>query len=160
MLLVWPLSLSSDYSPQVIPAYDGLSFAAVLGFLVVVTVPALIIVGRRRAPAISFTAALAALSFLPTSNLLFAGGVILAERNPYLDAAHAIFLLSVGDTTEARPLIARLSTRTETPAIRMSLRAQFLFDLRRGNLQAAHAALDSARQRFPGDESWSRQYLQ
>jgi len=261
VLLVWPLSLSSDYSPQVIPAYDGLSFAAVLGFLVVVTVPALIIVCRRRAPAISFTAALAALSFLPTSNLLFAGGVVLAERNlylavalpaaivgtgfawlmrqrgarpafalsgalaiasaaiainrlpswrdnrtqlltllaehpesytghasaaavlagrgdtagarqqyriadslfqgdPYLDAAHAIFLLSVGDTTAARPLIARLSTRTETPAIRMSLRAQFLLDLRRGDLAAARAALDSARERFPGDESWYRQYLQ
>jgi protein O-mannosyl-transferase len=261
VLLVWPLSLSSDYSPQVIPAYDGLSFAAVLGFLVVVAIPALIIVCRRRAPAISFTAALAALSFVPTSNLLFAGGVVLAERNlylavalpaaivgtgfawlmgqrgarpafalsgalaiasaaiaisrlpswsdnrtqlltllaehpesytghasaaavlagrgdtagarqqyriadslfqddPYLDAAHAIFLLSVGDTTAARPLIARLSTRTETPAIRMSLRAQFLFDLRRGDLAAARAALDSALERFPGDESWYRQYLQ
>ena len=266
VLLVWPLSLSSDYSPQVIPAYSGLSFAAVLGFLVVVAIPALIIVCRRPAPAISFTAALAALSFLPTSNLLFAGGVVLAERNlylavalpaallgtaiarfahprptphaprtmaaalgasvvlasavlsflrlpawrdnrtqlltllaehpesytghasaaavlagrgdtasarqqyriadslfqgdPYLDAAHAIFLLSVGDTMAARPLIARLSTRTETPAIRMSLRAQFLFDLRRGDLAAARAALDSARERFPGDESWYRQYLQ
>jgi hypothetical protein len=274
VLLVWPLSLSSDYSPQVIPAYAGLSFAAVLGFLAVVAVPALIVVCRRPAPAISFAAALAALSFLPASNLLFAGGVVLAERNlylavalpagllgtaiaksmqsrtphpslrsgqaharrtmtailsasvalacvvlslvrlpawrdnrtqlltllaehpesyighasaaavlagrgdtagarqhyriadslfhgdPYLDAAHAIFLLGLGDTTAARPLIARISTRTETPAVRMSLRAQFLFDLRRGDVVAAHAVADSARQRFPGDESWYRQYLQ
>jgi len=266
VLLVWPLSLSSDYSPQVIPAYDGLSFAAVLGFLVVVAVPALIIVCRRRAPAIAFASAVAALSFLPTSNLLFAGGIVLAERNlylalalpavlvgtviatfvklrtphtarrtitgavcasaavacavlslvrlpawrdnrsqllallaehpesyvghasaaavlagrgdtagarqqyriadslfgsdPYLDAAHAIFLLSVGDTTAARPLIARNSTRTETPAVRMSLRAQFLFDVRRGDLAAARALADSAQARFPGDESWYRQYLQ
>ena len=259
VLLVWPLSLSSDYSPQVIPAYDGLSVAAIFGFLIVIAVPGLIIVCRRRAPAISFTAAVGALSFLPASNLLFAGGVVLAERNlylaialpaallgtaiakfiqprtitaslgaavviacavlawirlpawadnrshllallaehpesyighasaaavlagsgdtagarrqyriadslfardPYLDAAHAIFLLSVGDTATARPLVARIGTRTEPPAVRMSLRAQFLFDLRRGNLAAARVALDSARKRFPGDESWYRQYLQ
>jgi hypothetical protein len=274
VLLVWPISLSSDYSPQVIPAHDGLSFAAVLGFLIVVAVPALIIACRRRAPAISFTAALAALSFLPASNLLFAGGVVLAERNlylavalpaallgsvlglvaqlrtthpslrsgqadarartamlvaslavvacvalswirmpawrdnrtqlltllaehpesylghasaaavlagrgdtagardqyriadslfgadPYLDAAHAIFLLSVGDTVAARPLIARMRTRTEAPASRMALRAQFLFDLRRGDLAAARMVADSARRRFPADEAWYRPYLQ
>jgi len=80
--------------------------------------------------------------------------------DPYLDAAHAIFLLSVGDTTAARPLIARNSTRTETPAVRMSLRAQFLFDVCRGDLAAARALADSAQARFPGDESWYRQYLQ
>ena len=267
VLLVWPVSLSSDYSPQVIPAYDGLSVAAVLGVLIVISVPALTIVCRRPAPAISFTTAVAAFSFLPASNLLFAGGVVLAERNlylavalpaallgaaigrlmeartphaarrrratvlvttlaalagaalvlirlpawrdnraqlltllaehpesylghasaaavlagrgdtagarqqyriadslfvgdPYLDAAHAIFLLSVGDTGGARPLIQRIKTRTETPASRMALRAQFLFDLRRGDVAAAQAALDSARRRFPEDESWYRQYYQ
>ena len=272
-LLVWPLSLSSDYSPQVIPAYEGLSLAAVVGFLIVVAAPALVIACRRRAPAVSFTAALAALSFLPTSNLLFAGGIVLAERNlylavalpaaivgtglawlaarhatlspsperrggqgvrtaiaagglvalacavlvgvrlpawrdnrtqlltllaehpesylghasaaavlagrgdtagarqqyriadslfvgdPYLDAAHAIFLLGAGDTTGARPLIDRISTRTEAPASRMALRAQFLFDLRRGDVAAALAIADSARRRFPADEEWYRLYL-
>ena len=285
LLLVLPVSLSSDYSPQVIPAYEGISLAAVLGFLIVVATPALVIAYRRRAPAVSFTAGLAALSFLPTSNLLFAGGIVLAERNlylavalpaallgaaiarfehprtthdarrtavprtthdarrpthdarrtmtvalgalvaiacallsfvrlpawrdnrtqlltllaehpesylghasaaavlagrgdsagarhqyrladslfagdPYLDAAHAIFLLGVGDTAGAGPLIARIRTRTEAPATRMALRAQFLFDLRRGDLLAARAIADSARRRFPADEGWYRLYLQ
>lgn len=264
-LLVFPVSLSSDYSPQVIPAYESVSFAAVLGFLIVLAVPALVIGCRRRAPAISFAAALAALSFLPTSNLLFAGGIVLAERNlylavalpaallgsaiarfvqprathhaprtmtaalgtsvavacaflsfvrlpawrdnraqllallaehpesylghasaaavlagagdtagarqqyniadslfaddPYVAAAHAIFLLNIGDTSAARPLVARVSTRTETPAIRMALRAQFLFDLRRGDVAAARVLADSARRRFPVDDAWYRQYL-
>jgi len=87
LLLFLPISLSSDYSPRVIPAYDGLSLAAVLGFLVVVAVPVIVIACRRRAPAMSFTVAVAALSFLPTSNLLFAGGIVLAERNLYLAVA-------------------------------------------------------------------------
>lgn len=267
LLLFLPISLSSDYGPRVIPAYDDLSVAAVLGVAIVIAVPALIITCRRRAPAISFTAAVAALSFLPTSNLLFAGGLVLAERNlylavglpaallgtliatlaqsrtthderrtrgtvligsviavalalvtvlrlpswrdnrtqlltllaehpesyighasaaavlagardtagareqyriadslfagdPYLDAARAIFLVNVGDTAGARPLLTRARTRTEPAARRMALRAQFLYDLRRGDAAAARAVADSARQAFPGDQAWYRAYLQ
>jgi hypothetical protein len=266
LLLFVPTSLSSDYSPQVIPAYTGISLAAILGLLLVIAVPVLVIACRRRAPAISFAIAIGALSFLPTSNLLFAGGVVLAERNlylavaipaviigaliarfeqptthhaprtrvgvlgasvvaiacafvsvirlpswrdnraqlltlltehpesyighasaaavlagagdtagareqyriadslfagdPYLDAARAIFLLNVGDTAGARPLVARVRTRTEPAARRMALRAQFLFDLRRGDTAGARVVADSARQGFPGDEPWYRAYLQ
>jgi len=39
---------------------------------------------RRRASSVSFAAAVAALAYLPTSNLLFPSGVVLAERNLYL----------------------------------------------------------------------------
>ena len=261
VLLVWPVSLSSDYSPRVIPAYTGLSVAAVLGFVIVVALPALVVAYRRRAPAISFAAALAALSYLPTSNLLFAGGIVLAERNlylavalpaaligtavawlearrglraaiaaaglvaiacgglaldrlpawrdnraqlltllvehpesylghasaaavlagsgdtagarhqyrvadslfasdAYLDAAHAIFLLGIGDTAGAAPLIARIRARSEAARSRVALRAQFLFELRRGDRSAAMAIADTARQRFPDDEAWYRAYEQ
>jgi hypothetical protein len=255
VLLVWPVSLSSDYSPQVIPAYVGLSVAAVFGCLIVVAVPALVFFCRRHAPAIALSAAIAALSFLPASNLLFAGGVVLAERklylaiiatgvawlverrgsrpalaaaatvalacatmallrlpawrdnraqlltllsehpesylghasaaavlagrgdnagardqyrvadslfsgDPYLDAAHAIFLLELGDTAAARPLIARLRARSDSGVNRAGLRAQFLFDWRRGDRAAARAIADSARRRFPADDMWYRTYLQ
>ena len=259
LLLFLPTSLSSDYGPQVIPAYTGISLAAILGLFMVIAVPVLVIACRRRAPAISFATLIAALSFLPTSNLLFAGGIVLAERNlylavavpavlvgtlvrfvqsrtrapmlvgalvsivcaaltlirlptwrdnrtqlltlleqhpesyighasaaavlagagdtagardqyriadslfagdPYLDAARAIFLLNVGDTAGARPLVARVSARTERAARRMALRARFLLDLRRGDVAAARAVADSAAQGFPPDESWYRAYLQ
>jgi protein O-mannosyl-transferase len=86
-LLVWPMSLSVDYSPQVIPARSGFSFAALLGLCVVVLIPALVVVCRRRAPAIAFAAGVAALSCVPTANLFFASGVTLAERNLYLAIA-------------------------------------------------------------------------
>jgi hypothetical protein len=87
LLLIWPASLSVDYNPQVLPARDGISFAAVLGLGVVVGIPALALWCRRRAPAISFGAGIAALSCLPTANLFFPAGVVLAERNLYLAVA-------------------------------------------------------------------------
>jgi len=87
LVLIWPASLSVDYNPQVLPARDGISVAAVLGLGVVVGIPALALWCRRRAPAISFGAGIAALSCLPTANLFFPAGVVLAERNLYLAVA-------------------------------------------------------------------------
>jgi len=86
-LLLWPASLSSDYGPQVLPVRSALSVEALLGLCVAIVVPTLVFWCRRRAPAIAFAAGLAALSYLPTSNILFASGVVLAERNLYLAAA-------------------------------------------------------------------------
>ena len=96
MLLVWPASLSADYSPQVLPARAGFSAEAVAGALVVVAVPALVFWCRRRVPAVAFAAALAVLSYLPTANLLFASGVVLAERNLYLAVALPAALVGLG----------------------------------------------------------------
>ena len=87
LLLFWPVSLSVDYNPQVLPARAGLSIAAVLGSFIIAGVPALALWCRRRAPAISFAAGLAALSYLPTANLFYSAGVVLAERNLYLAVA-------------------------------------------------------------------------
>ncbi len=86
-LLVWPASLSVDYNPQVLPARTGMSIAAVLGIVVLIGVPVVALWCRRRAPAIAFAAGIAALSYLPTANLFFSAGVVLAERNLYLPVA-------------------------------------------------------------------------
>jgi len=261
VLLFWPVSLSSDYSPQVIPAYAGISFAAVLGALVAVAVPLVVIRCRRPAPAISFAVAIAGLSYLPTANLLFPSGVLLAERtlylavalpaavagsafvwleqrkrlrpaiaaivivavacctrsllrlpawrdnraqlltlmlehpesyqghasaaavlagrgdtagarrqyrladslfpgDPFLDAAHAIFLLGIGDTSSAAPLIGRLKDRKVGIADRAAMRARFLFEWLRGDQARALAIRDSALVRFPVDGVWYRNYTQ
>ena len=263
LLLFWPGSLSSDYSPRVIPAYTGVSLAALLGLCIVVIVPLLVFWCRppRRAPAISFAAGIASLSYLPTANLLFASGIVLAERNlyltvalpaaivgfgfawlerqqrlrpavlgvalialvlgtrsllrlpawrdnraqlltllvehpesylghasaaavlagrgdtagarrqyqladslfpgdPYLDAAHAIFLLGIGDTATAAPLIDRIRIRSAGVADRAGLRARFLFELRRGDRAGALAVRDTAHVRFPADSVWYLNYLQ
>lgn len=97
-VLVWPASLSADYGPQVIPARAGVSLAALLGFCVVLFVPALALWCRRRAPAIAFAAGLATLSYVPTANLFFPSGVALAERNLYLAVAFPAVLVGLATT--------------------------------------------------------------
>ncbi len=102
-LLVWPASLSVDYGPQVIPARTSLSLAALFGAALVIAVPILVLWCWRRAPAAAFTLALAALSYLPTSNLLFPSGVVLAERNLYLAALVAAVLVAMAfEFTQSR----------------------------------------------------------
>ena len=93
-LLVWPIDLSADYNPQVIAAPATFGAAAMAGALVVVVVLALLT--RRRSPALAFAAALAALAYLPTSNLLFPSGILLAERNLYLPVLLAAVLAGMG----------------------------------------------------------------
>jgi hypothetical protein len=83
-LLFWPVSLSVDYSPQVIPYRTSISFAAILGAGIALLVLWSGFAARRRAPALCFAALGTALAYLPTSNLLFPVGVVLAERNLYL----------------------------------------------------------------------------
>lgn len=83
-LLVWPVNLSADYGPQVIPAYRAFSLAALAGTVIV----AATLWGgwriRRTAPTLTFAAWAAAAAYLPTSNLLFPSGIVLAERALYV----------------------------------------------------------------------------
>jgi len=83
-LLFWPVTLSADYGPQVIPYRAGLSLAAVAGVGVVAGAVWLTIVARRLAPALSFAAGTTAIAALPTSNLLFPSGIVLSERDLYV----------------------------------------------------------------------------
>src|SRR5260370_22003195 len=83
-LLAWPLHLSADYGPQVIPAHTGISLAALGGALIVVATLAGGWWVRRTAPTLTFAAWCSAVTYLPTSNLLFPSGIVLAERTLYL----------------------------------------------------------------------------
>jgi protein O-mannosyl-transferase len=83
-LLVWPFDLAPDYNPQVIPRRTSWSIVATIGL---VTSLALLLLAwklRHRTPA--FTAGIlgSVIAYAPTSNLLFASGIALAERNLYL----------------------------------------------------------------------------
>jgi protein O-mannosyl-transferase len=83
-LLFWPVTLSVDYGPQVIPYRTGLSLAAVAGVGVVAGIVWLTIVARHRARALSFAAGTTAIAALPTANLLFPSGIVLSERDLYI----------------------------------------------------------------------------
>ena len=105
-LLVWPMELSADYNPQIIPRLEHWSWLSTVGLLTSSAMLTLAVALRRRVPAITFGIGLAAVSYAPTSNLLFPSGVILSERNLYLAVAAPCVVLGW--------LAMRLSERTRS----------------------------------------------
>jgi hypothetical protein len=83
-LLVWPMQLASDYSQQTVVIRTAWTIIATLGLVVAIAELGLGLALTRRVPAIAFGILLALGSYLPTSNLLFTSGVVLAERALYL----------------------------------------------------------------------------
>lgn len=113
-LLFLPLDLAADYSPQVIPVAYGWTARNVCGALIGLVVLGIALWSSGRGPLTPGRLAPAALGFgilwfvvtaLPTSNLLFLTGVLLAERT--------LFLPSVGFAAAAGWMLAQL--RRERP---------------------------------------------
>ncbi len=113
-LLFLPLDLAADYSPRVIPVAYGWNARNVCGVLIGMVVLGIAWWGSRRGPLTRGRLTPAALGFgivwfigtaLPTSNLLFLTGVLLAERT--------LFLPSVGFAAAAGWMLAQL--RRERP---------------------------------------------
>ena len=76
----------------------------------------------------------------------------------YLNGANAIFLIGIGDTAAAVPLIDR--GRRSNIGERMTLRARFLLELARRHPANATAIADSAGRRFAGEQKWYLQFRQ
>lgn len=83
-LLACPIALSSDRSFNQIPLAGTGDVAAWATLLLVSGFLAVAVARRRRDPLIFWTAGFAGLTLLPTSNLLFPIGTIMAERFLYL----------------------------------------------------------------------------
>jgi hypothetical protein len=109
-LWVFPLDLSADYAPNVIPVSMGWHLTNVMGVVVAITILVAALVAWRR-PAMTSTSVTAraaafgvvwfVIAISPTSNGLFLSGVLLAERTLYLP--------SVGLAAATGWLIVRLS---------------------------------------------------
>lgn len=113
-LLFLPLDLAADYSPRVIPVAYGWNARNVCGVLIGMVVLGIAWWGSGRGPLTPGRLTPAALGFgivwfivtaLPTSNLLFLTGVLLAERT--------LFLPSVGFAAATGWMLAQL--RRERP---------------------------------------------
>jgi len=76
----------------------------------------------------------------------------------YLNGANAIFLIGIGDTAAAVPLVDR--GRRSRAGERMTLRAEFLLELARGHRTEAAAIADSASRRFAREQPWYLQFRQ
>lgn len=92
-LLAWPFSLSSGYDPQVIPQRLAWGWLASGAVVVGVAILALGAGLARRAPAVAFGVLAGAVSITPTSNLVLASGVALAERTLYLATIAPAFVV-------------------------------------------------------------------
>lgn len=94
-LLVWPARLSADYGPQVIAVPVGFTIGALGGCAIIALVITTVWRYRQQMPHLAWGAAAAALVYFPTSNLLFASGVVLAERTLYAAAVVPAMLVGL-----------------------------------------------------------------
>jgi hypothetical protein len=121
-LLVWPATLSNDYSYPQIPLVSGTAgewALCLLAAAVAVTVlllwrvqkdpPYIRPVERESFRVASFFAAFAFITFLPASNLLFPLGTIMAERLMYLPSIGIVALFAIGLSAAVQ---ARLTYQT------------------------------------------------
>jgi hypothetical protein len=83
-LLLIPLRLHVDYSPLLIEVAHGVTASVVIGAAVVVGAVIMAVRSRKTNPPLAFAVALFVATIAPVSNIVFASGIILAERTLYL----------------------------------------------------------------------------
>lgn len=94
-LLVWPLDLSPDYHPRVIERLEQPTVEGVAGAVVLVAAALLAVALWRRNRAVAVALFVVGIAWLPTSNILFPSGVVIAERTLYLPSAGAALAAGV-----------------------------------------------------------------
>jgi Tfp pilus assembly protein PilF len=104
LLVPWPLLPDRSFASTPATALAGP--VAALGWLAVVGI---VLAGRRRRPLLAWAVLWFALAFLPTSNLLFPTGTIMAERLLFLPSVGPLVWLActlgcLGRKTAGRPV--------------------------------------------------------
>jgi tetratricopeptide (TPR) repeat protein len=105
VLLIWPATLSCDYSYGQIKPADGTDPLALGGLAAGALLVAVAVRAWRRQPAAAFLIGFFLVTLLPTSNLLFPIGSIMAERFLYLPLVGF-----AGGVALALPLLLRRPT--------------------------------------------------
>jgi len=96
-VLVFPLKLTVDYSPNEITLIDSfLDPRGLLGLSVLVMYGLVILLTLRRAPFISFSLLATAIILAPGANIFFPVGTIMAERLMYLPVLALCIPLAIG----------------------------------------------------------------
>ncbi len=110
-LLLAPLHLQADYSPQEVALAQRLSARQIPGALLLVLAATAAVRARRAAPVLTFAACWLAITLFPVSNLVLPTGILLAERT--------LFLPSVGGVLAVGAGIRWLSERQTTGGTRL-----------------------------------------
>jgi hypothetical protein len=112
-LLYWPAHLQADYSSQETRVVHSPDLAVALGAAILISAVIIGIRTRRSQPVVALGILWVLIALFPTSNLVIATGIVLAERTMFLPSIGALFVLGA--------LAARLApgVMTWTPAVRV-----------------------------------------
>jgi protein O-mannosyl-transferase len=91
-LLVAPITLRTDYGPQVTRLATAVTPEIVLGATLLIAAGIIAVHARQRAPAVTLGLTWFAIALAPVANVFFASGVVLAERTLYLPSAGAALI--------------------------------------------------------------------
>lgn len=92
-LLVFPLHLSADYSPNDVIIANGFDVSEIPGVFICIGTLALAVAFRRRAPVASFGLLWLIIAYLPVSNVILPAGFVTAERTLFLPSAGVVILV-------------------------------------------------------------------
>ncbi|MGA2382217.1 MAG: hypothetical protein ABSG61_02175 [Gemmatimonadales bacterium] len=95
-LLIWPFDLSPDYFPEVVPRLEHPTLLGGAGLLLLVALAVLAVLTWRRSRALSAGLCIVGIAWLPTANLLFPTGIVLAERTLYLATTGVALVAAAG----------------------------------------------------------------
>lgn len=111
-ILLWPARLYADYSPQHVFITSSPHLSQLNGLMIGVGVIVLLAIAWRRNTTAAFGLFIAFIVWLPTANLFFPSGVLLAERTMYLPSAGVLLAAGV--------LVAWCDARLRLPARRFA----------------------------------------
>ena len=101
-LLVWPFDLSPDYHPRVVERLEDLTPLGAAGAVLLASLAVLAFALWSRNRNVSVGLFVIGIAWLPTANLLFPTGVVIAERTLYLASAGAALIAAEGAVWVAR----------------------------------------------------------
>jgi len=114
-LMLFPTTLSADYSPADVIIANDIGFSELPGILLALCTVTLAFMLRRRAPVASFGLLWFIVAYSPVSNVLVPTGIVTAERTLFMPSvgvmlAGAVAALWLFETTERRGRTALVAT--------------------------------------------------
>jgi hypothetical protein len=93
-LMLFPTTLSADYSPNDVIIADGIGLSELPGIMVALGTIVVAFAFRRRAPVASFGLFWFILAYAPVSNILIPTGIVTAERTLFLPSVGVVIVIA------------------------------------------------------------------
>jgi len=159
-LFLWPFDLSAYYQPRVVERLTHLTFAGVVGLAVVLAAAWLAFRLRRRDRLVAAGLLVIGIAWLPTANLLFPTGIVIAERTLYLASAGLAFVVAaLWDRVAARAGSRGAAAGLVVVLIAFSVRSATREVVWRDNRSLVVASLLAHPESYKAHEVAARAYL-